>query len=337
MPIAWLAGRHRVVGAPTVRTLADEDVAAAGRLLAARHRRHRLESPALDPVFEEPGAAQAEIEALLARPGSTAAVAVRDGRVCGFMVGVHRDETWGPNVWVEAAGHAAESAEDIRDLYAFLAGRWLGNGRTAHTALVPAADAAGLDAWFRLGFGHQHVHAIVRTPALRDPDDPDVPDDPDAVSIRPAESRDVDELTRLDVLLPSHQAGSPVFSGLRVPTLAEAAADLDYLDDPRFVTFVAELAGGVVGVVTGCSVDESASNSGLIRPPGAGFIAFAAVFPEARGRGVGRTLARTLLRWSAREGHPTVAIDWRMTNLLSSRAWPALGFRPTFFRVHRRL
>jgi GNAT superfamily N-acetyltransferase len=333
VPTAWRAGRHRGVGALTVRTLADGDVVAAAHLLAVRHLLHRVERRELDPAFEDASAAREEIESLLARPGSTAAVAVRDGDVCGFMVGTRRDDDiWGPNVWVEAGGHAVESAEDIRDLYAFLAELWAAEGRTAHTALVPATDAAGLDAWFRLGFGHQHVHAVVPTPALRD-----IPDAPGGVSIRPAERRDVDRLVQLDVLLPAFQATSPVFSGQPVPTLAEAAVEYEDFDDLSYVMLVAELDETVVGVVVGCSVDESASNGGLIRPPGAGFLAFAAVFPEARGRGVGRALGHALLRWSAREGHPAVAIDWRMTNLLASRAWPRLGFRPTFFRVHRRL
>jgi hypothetical protein len=30
-----------------------------------------------------------------------------------------------------------------------------------------------------------------------------------------------------------------------------------------------------------------------------------------------------------------VATDWRQTNLLSSRTWAALGFVPTFLRLHR--
>lgn len=30
-----------------------------------------------------------------------------------------------------------------------------------------------------------------------------------------------------------------------------------------------------------------------------------------------------------------VVTDWRMTNLPSSRAWPRLGFRPTFHRLFR--
>ena len=39
---------------------------------------------------------------------------------------------------------------------------------------------------------------------------------------------------------------------------------------------------------------------------------------------------------SARDaGYPWVVTDWRMTNLTSSRAWPRLGFRPTFYRLFR--
>ena len=61
------------------------------------------------------------------------------------------------------------------------------------------------------------------------------------------------------------------------------------------------------------------------------------MFPEARGLGAGRALGEAVLAWSAEQGHACVVTDWRATNLLSSRAWPALGFRPTFLRLHRLL
>ena len=43
--------------------------------------------------------------------------------------------------------------------------------------------------------------------------------------------------------------------------------------------------------------------------------------------------------WPGRPSRATrrVVTDWRAPNLLSSRAWPALGFRPTFLRLHRLL
>ena len=37
-----------------------------------------------------------------------------------------------------------------------------------------------------------------------------------------------------------------------------------------------------------------------------------------------------MLDWAAAEGYAVVVTDWRATNLLSSRTWPKLGFRPTF-------
>ena len=58
---------------------------------------------------------------------------------------------------------------------------------------------------------------------------------------------------------------------------------------------------------------------------------------RARGLGVGRVLTAQVVDRLRAAGFPSVVCDWRATNLFSSRAWPALGFRPTFVRVHRLL
>jgi len=39
--------------------------------------------------------------------------------------------------------------------------------------------------------------------------------------------------------------------------------------------------------------------------------------------------------WSRDEGYEWVATDWRSTNLLANRNWTALGFKPSFHRLHR--
>ena len=61
----------------------------------------------------------------------------------------------------------------------------------------------------------------------------------------------------------------------------------------------------------------------------------AGVLPESRGAGAGRLLGERVLAWVRDAGHPTIVTDWRMTNLTSSRTWPRLGFRPTFYRLFR--
>jgi GNAT superfamily N-acetyltransferase len=143
-------------------------------------------------------------------------------------------------------------------------------------------------------------------------------------------------LAELDVVLPQHQGMSPVFSSAEVPTLEEALADWEEsFDDPAYATFVAEHNDQVIGSAVGCSLDKSSAHNGLARPDNAGFLGFAAVLPSARGLGAGRALGEAVLQWSADTGYTSVVTDWRVTNLLSSRAWPRLGFRQTFHRLHR--
>jgi GNAT superfamily N-acetyltransferase len=132
-------------------------------------------------------------------------------------------------------------------------------------------------------------------------------------------------------VIAQHQAGSPAFTGLETPT-AEAMREswAECFDLPDDALFLAELDGRVVGLV-------------LLYPavPDLGVgertvcLSICSVVPEARGHGVGTALTEHALGWAADEGYHAVVTDWRMPNLLSSRFWPARGFRPTFHRLHR--
>jgi GNAT superfamily N-acetyltransferase len=315
-----------------LRPFAEEDVAPAGVLLAARHRRQRQCEPLLAGHFEEPAAAQRQVAALWSAADVAGSVAVTQGRVVGFLLGAPKGVAeWGPNMWVEAAGHAVDGdAEMIRDLYGLAASRWVEEGRTAHYVVVPVSEPTWVDAWFHVGFGLQHVHAIREAAAVGSPEPVE------GVVIRRSRQEDIPALAALDLELPAHQAQSPVFSAGVVPTLAEAEAEwVDALDDSAFAAFTAEQAGAVLGAAVGCSIEKSSTHIGLSRADDAGFLGWAVVSPEARGRGVGRALAETVISWAAAAGYRSVVTDWRATNLLSSRTWPRLGFRPTFLRLHR--
>jgi GNAT superfamily N-acetyltransferase len=316
---------------PTIVPFSEEHLEGAAALLAERHRAQRLVEPGLDPRYEEPSAARAEIDALRRVDGASGVAAVAAGDVLGFVLGAPKNASWGPNVWVEPAGHAATQAELVRDLYAAAAERWVAEGRTSHYAIVPATDPALVDAWFRVGFGHQHVHAIQETPSATT-----TRPAPPGVDLRRPRRDDLDALARLEVALSEHQVLSPVFSPLPVPTVEDARAEYEAdFDEPRFTTFVVERDGEVIGSAVGCALEVSSSHTSLARPSGAAFLGFAAVFPEERGSGAGRLLAEAVLAWAREAGYPTVVTDWRMTNLLASRTWPRLGFRPTFFRLFR--
>jgi GNAT superfamily N-acetyltransferase len=315
-----------------IRALQPRDLDAVAALLAERHRRHRLAEPLLDPVYEEPTAARRQIESSLAIEGAGGWVAVRDGQLVGYLIGFAKDAaTWGGNVWVESAGHAARDPALIRELYAVAAEPWVAEGRTNHHVLVPATDAALVDAWFSLDFGQQHLHAVRELPP---PDFGVVPST--ELIVRRARREDLDVLADLDKVLPEHMRGAPVFSRLQAPPVEQVRAELEHdLVDPAYAYFVAEHEGTVIGSAIACGLEVSSGNSGLIRAANAGFLGFAAVLPEGRGLGAGRALGETVMAWARDEGYASVATDWRSTNLEADRTWRALGFRPTFRRLHR--
>lgn len=306
------------------------DLAACGALLAERHRRHLMVEPLLSARFCEVNAALREVTAAFETADASGAVALRDGVPVGFVLGAPKPSPlWGPNVWVEAAGLAATDGEVLRDLYAVAAARWVGEGRTSHYVLVPAYDAELVRAWFRLGFGQQQAHAVrppVRTRA----------GGVTGLSVRRAVRADIRALAELDLELPHHQGSSPTFSSGPVSTFEQNVADWEEsFDDDGFATFVAESGGDVVGSAIGCALEKSSTHLSLTRPDNAGFLGFAAVFPRARGRGAGRALGAAVIDWAVDSGFDSVVTDWRVTNLLASRTWPALGFTESFLRLHR--
>lgn len=286
----------------------------------------------MDPAYEAPAATRPQIAALLADATASGWVATRGGEVVGFLIGVAKtDATWGPNVWVEAPGHAAQDPGLIRLLYATAAAQWVAEGRTNHHVLVPATDTGLVDAWFRLDFGQQHLHAAREAPPATFGVIPRT-----ELTIRLATPDDIEPLVELERVLPLHLAGSPVFSRLPVSSREEIVAELEAdLVDPTYHFLVAEHEGRVIGTAIGCSLAVSTGATGLNRPPNAGFLAYAAVLPAARGLGAGRALGEAILVWSRDAGYAWIATDWRSTNLEADRAWLGMGFRPTFRRLHR--
>ena len=65
----------------------------AGRLLAERHRGHRVAEPLLPERYEDPATCAAEVAAVLATDDASGSVAVRDGRVVGYLLGAPKPGT----------------------------------------------------------------------------------------------------------------------------------------------------------------------------------------------------------------------------------------------------
>jgi len=315
---------------PEILPFTDEHLDAAGELLAARHRRQREAEPLLPVRFEGAAAARAEVEEAWRKDGASGAVSVEGARITGYLVGAPRpDPTWGPNLWVELAGHAVEDPELARDLYGGAAGRWVDEGRIRHYAIVPATDTRLVDAWFHVGFGLQHVQAIRELSGEQETS-------ASSIQVGTAEERDLDDLVALAPLLAEHQALSPVFGSVPPDDPDEVRAEiLEELANPGYGNLVAEIDDRVVGNFYVVPVEESSMHIGLGRPEGASFLGFAVTHPDVRGEGAGLALTEASFRWARERGYEVMVTDWRATNLLSSRFWPRRGFRPTFLRLYR--
>jgi ribosomal protein S18 acetylase RimI-like enzyme len=305
---------------------AEEHVNAAAGLLAARHRRHREAEPLLSARYEDP--AREEVERLWAEGSGT--VAIRKGCVVGYLLGTRRPHpAWGPNAWIEASGHAVEEPEDVRDLYASAAQRWVDEGRTRHYVLVPAHDAALLDAWWRLSFGQQHAHGIREV----EPMEAAVPE---GFDIRGPLEDELEDLIDLDLALPDHQRRSPVFGSPHSYTREDSRKEwIDTFAEGDETILIGAHEGRPVACFAFVDIARSSEHRGLAAPDRACHLGFAVTMPEFRGSGIGRALTAAGFTRAAEAGYPTMITDWRVTNLLASRFWPARGFRTSFLRLYR--
>jgi len=310
------------MGGLEIRALAEDHLDAAASLLAARHREHRAAEPLLSKRFEPPAATRGEVALLWTEEHASGAVALRGGQVVGFLLGTRKnDRTWGANVWVEAAGYAVDEPELVRDLYAFASQRWVDEGRARHYALVPGLDDQ-VDAGFRLSFGAQHAHGIKEVDERLWP--------PGA---RRAEHRDIEALLELAPLISDHQALAPVFSGIDWDEDADklrAMLAADIAND-ELGELVYERDGRVVASFEIVPVEKGS----IAEPDGAAYLGWAASLPDVRGSGAGLALTGAASAWAHEHGYASMLTDWRETNLLSSRFWPARGFRRFFRRLYR--
>jgi ribosomal protein S18 acetylase RimI-like enzyme len=313
-----------------IRLFADEHIEDAAELLAARHARHRQAEPVLPSRYEAPDAARDEVAAAWNAEGASGAIAFRNDAAVGYLLGAPRSASeWGENVWVETAGQAVERAEDIRDLYAAAASRWFDAGRHRHYVVVPGHDEQLIDAWFRLGFGHQQATGIrdVAPQTIRVPD---------GFEIREPREDDIDQLVPIDLGLTAHQRDSPIFSTRPLSSEEESREEWRRtLAGNQEKLLIACREGKPVACWSVHDARLSHNFTGVGLPERACYLGFALTLPEARGSGIGVALTDASIAAAAEEGYTSMVTDWRMTNLLASRFWPKRGFRPLFYRLYR--
>jgi GNAT superfamily N-acetyltransferase len=304
----------------------------AGRLLAARQARLRAERPELPARYEDPVEAARLLAGELERHAAHGVVVEQSGEPAGFLIGAPRiDQIMGRTAWAGIAGSSLASGVSpdlLGDLYAAWSPHWVTRGVLDHYVLVPAGLPAELAAWHALGFGIMQAHGLRATAA------DDLPAVSDGLHVRRAEVGDIDAIAHLGPLVAMHQAGPPTWAPVPPERIEEY---------PRL--YAEELASAEAYLWVACDPDGRAlglaafyeAEPGPMTPDGAWELGVAMTDPRERGRGVARSLLRVGLEAARDAGAGHCIIDWRTANLQAARTWPALGFRPTHLRLHRRL
>ncbi|MBC8160378.1 MAG: GNAT family N-acetyltransferase, partial [Roseiflexaceae bacterium] len=300
----------------TIVPFSHDMVEQAGAMLAQRHAADRAALPLLPVRFEHTAASTAAVAAVLARPHASGVAAMIGGRMLGYLIGdMVFDTTWGRAAWVRGAGHAlapGQSTELMRNMYATLARRWVRYGCYTHIALVSTANAPLLDAWFRLSFGVEQMHALLDLATV------DLLSADPRFTIRQAGADDGPIMASFAGEIWQQQVAAPTWA-FTAPERADELPQLyaDEVDDAEGVTWLAFDAGRPVGFQSFYPYSEGEDT--LYVPPGCAELATAATTAESRGRGVGTALTRHGLAWAVSQGYRVVATDWRSTNLQSSR------------------
>jgi ribosomal protein S18 acetylase RimI-like enzyme len=266
--------------------------------------------------------------------------ATHGSRLAGYLIGDAATEpVRGRCAWVRLAGHALADgvdAELYRDLYAALAPRWVAQGAFDHYVLAPAGDRMGLDAWFALSFGQEHAHGL-RSLEGEGATHPERASGPTSgLEIRRATPDDRAVLVEVSQWLRRYQAGPPVWGAALPEDTAETEQGYaEMAGDETATVWLAFVDGQVAGFQAYFPAETS--DGDLVTPPGCVELKVAATHPEQRGRGIGSALTWRGLAHASEQGYAVCVVDWRVTNLLSSRFWPRRGFRPAVLRLVRRV
>jgi ribosomal protein S18 acetylase RimI-like enzyme len=314
----------------------EDHLAQAGELLALRHQRNRLVCPSLPQAFEEPLAARQAVAFALRRPYAAGFAALDGSRLKAYLLGdMVFDKIWGRAAWVRSAGWAAlpdAGYEVLQDLYAATGERWLSYGVLSHFLLAPRGDSDLLQAWFSLGFGVMHVHALLDLSELAST----VPEVPPGLELRKAGNEDSHYLFELADLLWQQQVQAPSWSPINPEYIQENrelwASQVDEADMTIWLALRDERILGSQGYwPPETDLDE------LYHPQHGAYMSLAAVQPDARRQGIGTLLTRQVLADASANGYRTMETNWRGSNLLASRFWPRRGYQPVMVRLARHL
>ncbi|NDI35433.1 GNAT family N-acetyltransferase [Chengkuizengella sediminis] len=313
----------------------DECLTDAAKLLATRHKRERKQFPELPSQFELEDDALKAVEAVWVKENSEGIAIFDNKQMIGYLIGTFiSNDIRGRHIWIDYAGLAISEnvhEELYRDLYTKIAEQWVQYGCFDHYVLVPAGNRSILDAWLKLGFSFEQVHALcdITNQAMEI-------ENQHPIEIRLAIKSDQSILTDIGDLIMSHQTGAPVWAAVLPEYLTEIKKGYGgIVEDSNAKLWIAFKGNQLIGFQG--YWETTTSNSDMMTPDRCIELSIAGTKKEERGRGIGKLLTQKGFMEAKENGYQYCMSDWRMTNLQSSRFWPKRGFYPIAYRLTRKI
>ncbi len=331
------------MGSLAIRPFEAADIPAAAALLAERHRRDRKRLRMLSKALESAAWWEGLFTRAAAEPGrlKDRAVAVRDGRVAGFLIGERMllgprefASTFIPpqSISIDTPCHAVAKGEDptdvFRALYAFLSDHWVHDGFLVHRIDLPAGDTAVEEAWVTLGFGRSTTAAVRGTGPVHHVQE-------SGVEIHRAGVEDIEVVMRLVDTLNRHHAQAPMFWPiLRATDEAAREFNLASLRDPQNPYFIAYDNGRAVAL-------ESFLRPGftplIVEREKTVYLFDGVVEMDVRSSGVGSLLLDRAMAWARERGIERCALHFASGNPSGAPFWLGHGFIPVQHTMERRI
>jgi len=304
--------------------LGDEHLEDAAALFTDGYRVARQHEPLLPACHEDPGAILPKLRDLAQKePG---VVAVRDGRVAGFLLGqVYPMFRGKRSVYVPEWAHAADGkhrGDTHRAMYAALSPRWVANGCFLHVITILAHDSEAVDAHFRLGFGMTDVDAVRGLGPVEGARA--------QVHIRRAGPDDVDTVLALAQEVDRHLSAAPVF--LAHVDRPERDAIEKTLANPKAAVWLARRRGKAVAYVHIELVNHSGAH--VIGDEKTASMKGAFTKKDCRGSHIATALLNRAVEWARSAGSERCAVDFEPHNIPGARFW-LRHFQPVCYSLAR--
>ncbi|WP_346962296.1 GNAT family N-acetyltransferase [Clostridium sp.] len=247
----------------------------------------------------------------------------------GYLIGeIKIDSRRGRYAWVPYEGIAirmGQSSELIRNLYAKVSVIWLEQGCFNQYTLVPFGSQEYYEAFLRLSFSIQQVHAIMNMEEYKPFEN--IAD----IDIRLANKTDSEAMGRMSKIIQYYQSSAPTFELALPEVVAQIKAGYrGTVEEDDATVLIAtkdmkELGFQVYGTI----------NSDLMSPDDVVELSIAGTYPSEMGSGIGKKLMNEGYKIMKEKGYNNIITDWRITNLASSTFWPKCGFKPIAYRMFR--